>query len=165
MPASAILLSILGLLPFIGCGLGALGSTPATADRMLTALIAWGALVLAFTGGLHWGLVLGETETEKLAAPGSDSPARIRNARIGLAVLPLILGWLALLLPLVTAYWLGLLVLIAAYIGALAVEHHSNARTVMPQRYLWLRWGFTIVAVAMLTTVLTLRLLAQTIVL
>ena len=28
MPASAILLSILGLLPFIGCGLAALGPNP-----------------------------------------------------------------------------------------------------------------------------------------
>jgi heme exporter protein D len=33
----------------------------------------------------------------------------------------------------------------------------------MPHRYLWLRWGFTVVAVAMLVTVTTLRLLGQTI--
>ena len=58
MPASAVLLVILGLGPFIGCGLAALDPHVATADRMLTGLIAWGALVLAFTGGLHWGLVL-----------------------------------------------------------------------------------------------------------
>ena len=49
MPASAILLSILGLAPFIGCGLAALSHDPTVADRMLTALIAWGALTLAFT--------------------------------------------------------------------------------------------------------------------
>ena len=32
MPASAILLSILGLVPFIGCGLAALGPDAATAE-------------------------------------------------------------------------------------------------------------------------------------
>ncbi|HEY3846886.1 MAG TPA: DUF3429 domain-containing protein [Acetobacteraceae bacterium] len=164
MPASAILLSILGLAPFIGCGLAALGSDMATAGRMLTALIAWGALVLAFTGGVHWGLVLREPATEPLAASGSK-PGIGRHTRIGLAAVPLILGWLALLLPLVAAEWLALLALIVAYIAALVAEHHSSRRIVLPSRYLWLRWGFTVVAVAMLTTVLTLRLLGQTIVL
>lgn len=164
MPASAILLGILGLAPFIGCGLAALGHNMATADRMLTALIAWGALVLAFTGGLHWGLVLREPQTEPPVAPGTK-PSIGRHTRIGLAVVPLILGWLALLLPLVAAAWLALLVLIVAYIGVLAAEHHFGRRFTLPSRYLWLRWGFTVVAVAMLTTVLTLRLLGQTIVL
>jgi hypothetical protein len=131
---------------------------------MLTALIAWGALVLAFTGGLHWGLVLREPEAAPPVAP-AGKPEIGRNTRIGLAVLPLILGWVALLLPLVAAAWLALLLLIVAYIVALLAEHHAARRLVLPSRYLWLRWGFTIVAVAMLTTVLTLRLLGQTIVL
>ena len=163
MPVSAILLSILALAPFIGCSLAALSTDAAMAERMLTALIAWGALILAFVGGLHWGLVLREPESGPPVPPGSK-PAPGRNTRIGLAVLPLILGWLALLLPLIAATWLALLLLIAAYIAALVAEHHAARRFVLPSRYLWLRWGFTVVAVAMLTTVLTLRLLGQTIV-
>lgn len=158
MPVSAILLSILGLAPFIGCGLAALSPHPATAAHMLTALMAWAALVLAFIGGLHWGLVLRDTESPA-------APPRLPHARIGAAVLPLILGWIALLLPLVVADWLGLLLLIATYIGTALAEHRYSTRMLLPSRYLWLRWGFTIVAVAMLTTVLTLRLLGQTIVL
>jgi hypothetical protein len=164
MPASAILLSILALVPFIGCGLAALGPDTAMADRMLTALIAWGALILAFVGGLHWGLVMREPETGPPVVPGSK-PAPGRHMRIGVAVLPLVLGWLALLLPLIAAAWLALLLLIAAYIAVLVAEHHAARRFVLPSRYLWLRWGFTVVAVAMLTTVLTLRLLEHTIVL
>jgi hypothetical protein len=164
MPAAAILLSILGLVPFIGCGLVALGPNPETAARMLTALLAWGALVLAFTGGLHWGMVLREPALDPPLAPESQ-PLIGRHTRIGLAVLPLLLGWLALLLPLVAAAWLALLLLIVAYIAALLAEHHAARRLLLPARYLWLRWGFTIVTVAMLTTVLTLRLLGQTIVL
>jgi hypothetical protein len=164
MPALAILLSIFGLAPFVGCGLASLGPNVATADRMLTALIAWGALVLAFTGGLHWGLVLGEPEAGLPAASGSRRGIG-RHTRIGAAVLPLILGWLALLLPLIAEPWLALLLLIAGFIAVLVAEHHLSRRFMLPSRYLWLRWGFTVVAVAMLTTVLTLRLLGQTIVL
>ncbi len=164
MPISAILLSILALAPFIGCGLAALDPDPATAEHMLTALIAWGALLLAFSGGLHWGLALCETEAEPPATPGNQ-PGVGRHTRIGLAALPLILGWVALLLPLVTAPSLALLLLIGTYIAVLVAEHHAARRFVLPSRYLWLRWGFTVVAVAMLTTVLTLRLLGQTIVL
>jgi hypothetical protein len=164
MPISAILLSILGLAPFIGCGLAALGPEATSADRMLTALIAWGALMLAFVGGVHWGMVLREPDTATPALTG-DKPGIGRHARIGLAVLPPILAWMALLLPLVAAPWLALLLLIAAYIAALVAEHHAADRLALPTRYLWLRWGFTVIAVAMLTTVLTLRLLGQTIVL
>jgi hypothetical protein len=168
MPASAILLSILGLVPFIGCGLAALGPDAAMADRMLTALIVWGGLLLAFKGGLHWGLVLREPDTAPTGAP-TGAPASTsgmgRHVRIGLAVVPLILGWLAVLLPLVAAAWLALLLLIVAYIAVLAAEQQFARWSVLPSYYLWVRWGFTIVAVAMLTTVLTLRLLGQTIVL
>lgn len=155
MPLPVILLSMLGLLPYIGCGLLALGRDAATADHMLSALVTWAALVLAFAGGVHWGLVLRESEPEP----------PLRGARIGLSVLPLIVGWLALLVPLVASTWLALVLLIAAYIAVLVAEHHGGQRNILPPRYLWLRWGFTVVAVAMLTTVLTLRLLGQTIVL
>jgi hypothetical protein len=158
MPASALLLGILALAPFIGCGLAALGHDQAMADRMVSALIAWGALILAFVGGIHWGLVLREPETGPPVAPGSK-PTPGRNLRIGVAALPLLLGWLALLVPLIAAKWLALLLLIAAYIAVVVAEHHASRRFLLPVRYLWLRWGFTVVAVAMLTTVLTLRIL------
>ena len=163
MPISAILLSILGLAPFIGCGLAALGPHVGSAGRMLTALLAWGALVLAFTGGLHWGLVLRETGTGPPAVP--EATNRRPHAHVAMAVLPLVLGWVALLLPLVAAAWLGLLLLIAAYVAALAAELRWARLCAWPAHYLWLRCGFTIVAVAMLITVMTLRLLGQTIVL
>lgn len=178
MPASAILLSLLALAPFVGCGLGALGNDAGMAARMLTGLLAWGAVVLAFIGGMHWGLVMQASPvpaagmSAAMGGPVAGGPAlgvpipeRQRHARIGLGALPLILGWVALMLPLVTAYWVGLLLLIVAYIAALVAEHRFAAHLLLPRRYLPIRWGFTIVAVAMLTTVLTLRLLGQTIVL
>ena len=152
MPLPAILLSLLGLIPFIVCGLAALGPDAAAAAHMLTALIGYAAVTLAFAGGVHWGFALQAKEPE----------ASLERARFGLSVLPPLLGWIALLLLMVAA-WMALLLLIAGYIGAALLEHAAARRDLMPPRYLWLRWGFTIVSVAMLTTVLTLRLLGQTV--
>jgi hypothetical protein len=153
MPLLAILLSVLGLIPFIACGLAALGPDQVTADRMLSALIAYAAVVLAFAGGVQWGFELQSNQQD----------AFVQRARLGFGVLPLLVGWIALLLPLVAASWVSLIVLIAAYIGTVLVEHRAAKRNLLPPRYLWLRWSFTVVAVAMMVTVLTLRLLGQTI--
>jgi hypothetical protein len=160
MPLLAILLSVLGLVPFIVCGLAAVGTDPDTAGRMLEVLIGYAALVLAFVGGTHWGFGLQFTQpVQQLPQP---SP-RASRARLALGVLPLLLGWIALVLPLVVAPWVSLILLVAAYIGAMLVEQEAGRRELLPPRYLWVRWGFTLVAVAMLVTVMTLRLLGQTV--
>lgn len=153
MPLLAILLSVLGLVPFIACGLAALGSNPVTAARMLDALIAYAAVILAFAGGIHWGFELQSRQPD----------SSVERARLGLGIVPLLVGWVALLLPLVAAAWVALVVLIAGYIGTVLVEQEAGRRDLLPPRYLWLRWGFTVVAVAMMVTVLTLRLLGQTV--
>jgi hypothetical protein len=149
----AILLSVLGLVPFVVCGLAALGPEADTAERMLQALIAYAAVTLAFTGGIHWGFELQSRQREN----------SVHRMRLGLGILPPLIGWIALLLPLVVALWVSLIVLIAAYIGAMVVEQQAGRRNLLPPRYLWPRWGFTVVAIAMMTTVLTLRLLGRTI--
>ena len=153
MPLLAILLGVLGLVPFIGCGLAALSPDAGTAERMLNALIGYAAVILGFTGGIHWGL--------QLQAPQSD--ASLERTRLGLGIVSPFVAWVALLLPLVVAPWVALIVLIAAYIGAVLAEQKAGRRSMLPPRYLWLRWGYTVVAVAMMVTVLTLRLLGQTI--
>jgi Protein of unknown function (DUF3429) len=152
MPMLAILLSVLGLVPFIACGLAALGADPTTSARMLSALIGYAAVLLAFTGGIHWGFELQSRQQDTF----------VQRARLGLGVVPLLVGWIALLLPLVIAPWISLVMLIAGYIGAVLLEREAGRRDLLPPRYLWLRWGFTLVAVAMMITVLTLRLLGQT---
>jgi hypothetical protein len=153
MPLLAILLSVLGLIPFIACGLAALGADQVTADRMMSALIAYAAVTLAFAGGVHWGFELQSGQQDKF----------VQRARLGFGVIPPLVGWIALLLPMVAASWVSLIVLIAAYIGAVVVEQRAARSGLLPPRYLLLRWIFTIIAVAMMTTVLTLRLLGFTI--
>ena len=101
MPVLLILLSALGLIPFVACGLLALGHDVEASQRMLGALIGYSAVVLAFAGGVHWGL--------QLRASESNSAGR---AQLGLAVVPMVVGWIALVLPLVVLPWVSLLVLI-----------------------------------------------------
>jgi hypothetical protein len=153
MPLLAVLLSALGLVPFIVCGLEALGSDPTAADRMLTALIGYAAVILAFAGGIHWGFELQSRQQDRF----------VERARLGLGIVPPLVAWIALLLPLVVPAWVSLIALIAAYIGTVLVEQEAAKRDLLPPRYLWLRWGFTLVAVAMMITVLTLRLLGRTV--
>jgi len=151
MPLLAILLSVLGLIPFVVCGLAALGPDPGTAARMMSVLIGYAAVTLAFSGGVHWGFELQSRQQDMF----------VQRARLGLGVVPALAGWIALLLPLVVASWVSLIVLIAAYIGMVLVEHEAARRELLPPRYLWLRWSITVVAVAMMVTVLTLHLLRQ----
>ena len=153
MRLMVILLSVLGLVPLIGCGLGALNPEPETAKRMLEALIGYTALVLAFAAGVHWGFELQAPHTSRF----------VGRLRVGIPAVALLAAWAALLLPLVVAPASALIVLVAAYIGAILVEQRAAHYDALPPHYLWLRWGFTIPAIAMLVTVLTLRLLGQTI--
>jgi len=153
MPWLAILLSALGLVPFIVCGLAALGPDPDTAARMLDALIGYAAVVLAFIGGIQWGFELQSDQQQK----------SVSRARLALGILPLLVGWICLMLPVVVAPWVSLVVLIIAYIAVVLAEHEAARRNLLPPRYLWVRWGFTVVAVAVLVTVLTLRLTGLTI--
>ncbi len=153
MPMLAILLSVLGLVPFVVCGLAALAPDPTTSARMLSALIDYAAVTLAFSGGIHWGLELQSRQQDTF----------IERARLGLGILPPLIGWIALMLPLVIPPWVSLVVLIAAYIATVLIEQEAARHDLLPPRYLWPRWGFTLVAVAMMVTVLTLRLLGQTV--
>ena len=152
MPPLAILLGIIGMAPVIGCGLGALGSG-AGADRLLAILIAYCAVTLSFLGGMQWGLAL-------LA---STDP-RVQRWRLLLGGLPPLVGWAALMISLVLPDWIALALLTAGFVGTIVLEHRSVQRGVeMPRGYLWLRWGLSVVVVAMLVTVLTLRLLHLTV--
>ena len=151
MPAIAISLSLLGLLPLIGFAFGAVGHIPETAERMLVSLIDYAALVLAFAGGVHWGLAL----------PPDSARASLR---IGAGVLPLIVAWVALAVGQFIAPSVALTVLILGYLATVLTEHRAARTLLVPPRYVWMRWGFSFVAVAMMAMVLILRGVGQTIV-
>jgi hypothetical protein len=151
MPAIAVLLSLLGLVPFVFFAFGAVGHIPETAERMLVSLIDYSALILGFAGGVHWGLAL--------------LPAAVRPAvRFGAGVLPLIIAWIGLVLAQMVSPSMALAVLILGYLATVLTEHRAARRLLVPSGYVWIRWGFSAVAVVMMVMVLVLRGIGQTIV-
>jgi hypothetical protein len=151
MPAVAIPLSLLALVPLIFFAFGAVGQIPETAERMLISLIDYAALLLAFAGGVHWGLGL---------APEAARP----GLRFGAGVLPLVVAWFGLVASQFVAPSVALVVLMAGYLATVLTEHRAARRLLVPGRYVWLRWGFSVVAMVMMVMVLVLRGVGQTIV-
>lgn len=161
LPPTALLLGIVGLLPFIGLGIAAVSAgTDADNQRYLWGLVGYGAVILAFLGGVHWGFVLHPS-----ALPANMDPTTRRDAgRLALGVLPSIIGWAALMTPLLAVPEVGLAILIVGYIGTVATEAHWRRRELMPTGYMAMRWGLSVVVVAVLVTVLVLRLIGAKIV-
>ena len=151
MPTIAMILSLLGLAPLIFLACGAVGTIPETASRMLIALIDYASLILAFVGGVHWGLAL---------PPGAVRP----TLRFAAGILPLVAAWIGLVLAQLVAPWIALAVLIIGYLGTVLAEHRAAQRSLLPLPYVWARWGFSVVAVVMMAMVLILRGVGQTVV-
>ncbi len=147
LPPLAILLGVAGILPFIIFSIGAVDSSPGQALASARALIGYGGVILGFLGGVHWGFTLGEPET-----------GRAVRARLGLGVVPALVGASAILASIVLEPKLPLALLIVGFIGTVVVESRAQKRDLVPHGYMLMRWLITIVVVALLTTVLVLRL-------
>jgi len=150
LPMFAILLGLGGLLPFAACGLGALSPDPALADRSLLALVAYGAVILAFLGGVHWGFAL----------DGSGTPTvRVQRLRFGLSVSPSLVGWAALLLAFLGLPLVALALLMAGVVATTLVEARATRQDLMPQSYMRLRWVLSAGVLVCLAGVCLVRLL------
>jgi hypothetical protein len=123
-----------GLLPFVACAALILWA-PEEATRHVAgrALVGYGAVILSFLGGVHWGLVLrgGATRGAGMLAIG---------------VLPSLVGWAALLLPFDAAA----AVQAGAFGGLWLYEHRVLGPAVLPPAYLALRRSLTLVVIAAL---------------
>ena len=138
VPASAAWLGGLGALPFLGlAGAAAFLSGP---HRLLAsqALEAYGAVILSFLGGVHWGLAMGthegQTDSGKLAP------------RLLLSVVPSLVGWLAVLVggsP-------GLAILAAGVAAMLFVDLRATRLGHAPPWYPKLRIPLSLVVIASL---------------
>lgn len=130
------LLGYAGLVPFAAAAVLALLGPPSWRGLALSALAAYGAVILSFLGAVHWGLALRATPDEAHAA----------WPRLGLGVLPALVGWVALLLPARP----GLCLLAAGVVAVAAVETAAARRGVVQQSYLGLRWTLSLGAGACL---------------
>ncbi len=151
LPMFAILLGLGGLLPFAACGLGALSPDPALADRSLLALVAYGAVILAFLGGVHWGFALDGS--------GATPTVRVQRLRFGLGVLPSLAGWAALLLAVLGLPLVALALLMAGVVATTLVEARAARQDLMPRSYMRLRWVLSAEMLVCLAGVCLVRLL------
>ncbi len=119
-----------GLIPFLACA-GVMLAAPDLAARELAGrvLVGYGAVILAFLGGVHWGLVL--------RARGERA-----SGLLAIGVLPSLAGWATLFLPFDAA----IAVQVAAFGGFWLYEHRVLGPAVVPPAYLGLRRWLTLVA-------------------
>ena len=152
----AILLSVGGLIPFVVFGLAAVSPIDEPpAHQALLGLIGYGGVILSFVGAVHWGL----------AIAGYADPieaGRVMRLRLALGVVPALVGWAALLIALATPFSaIALGLLIAGFLGVILVEARARRDRLIPGGYMGMRWTITVCVLAVLATVLVLRLLGS----
>lgn len=137
--SSALWLGIAGLLPFFFLASTAL-LEPALRVAVHMPLVAYGAVILAFVGALHWGIAL-------------VLPTATDRQRIFLmlwSVVPALLAWAAVLLPV----GLDLALLIAAFWIHFAFDYQLAQQQPIPRWYLPLRIILTVGATLSLVAAL-----------
>lgn len=153
IPPITYALGAAGLIPFIACAMGAL-TAGAWQQRAMLALLAYGAVILAFLGGVHWGLVLAPAESPPFAA----------RSRLSLGIVPSLLGWAAMILATLGLAELGLALLILGFAATVLMEHRWAGLGLVPPAYMRLRWALSLVVLMTLITVLSLRLIGASVV-
>ena len=137
VPPSAAWLGGLGALPFIGLAGAAPYLDSALRVLVVHALVAYGATILSFLGGVHWGLAIGSR---------SNADHQEFQTRLIVSVIPSLAAWTALLFPENT----GLLILAAAIAAILWVDIRATRLGHAPQWYPKIRIPLTCVVVAAL---------------
>jgi hypothetical protein len=142
------------LLPLLLCASAVLATTESQSLGWMTALLSYGAVLLALFGGVHWGFLLSSAE----ARPAD-------RLRLALGVVPALFGWAALLVTLILPPEVGVGVLIVGFAAFALSETRVYHDQLLPAGYMWLRWGHTLVVVAVLVALLVLRLVGARIIL
>ncbi|WP_367237325.1 DUF3429 domain-containing protein [Pseudomonas sp. Rh2] len=128
-PSRFKVLGYSGLLPFVGAALLICLATDYR-DSLSVALVGYGAVILSFVGALHWGFAM---TLQELSANG-------RQERLVWSVIPALIGWVSMLLP---VSW-GSLVLACGFIGHLWQDR--KLVNILPGWYWPMRVRLTIVA-------------------
>lgn len=145
MPGIALLLGILGLIPFVALTVASAFTSQALRSWLLFALCAYGAAILSFLGGIHWGLGIG-------AACHIGQRTRLILS-LCFSVIPALVAWASLLLPLE----LGLLSLSAAMAIMLVADVAASRFDVVPRWYPTLRMPLALIAATSLIAASALR--------
>jgi hypothetical protein len=141
----AIVLGLGGLIPFVAASFGAVTLQGDWATRSLLALQAYAAVILAFLGGVHWGVGL---------EAGTGQTVGAQRARFGLGVVPSLIGWAGLLVTFVGLPLVGLGIMSAGFIALTIAEARATQSGMLPGSYMALRWVLSIIVILCLVSVL-----------
>lgn len=134
-PRAAWILGVAGLLPFVALStLAHLRPEPWYAI-WLAALAQYGAVILAFVGALHWGY-----------AVQRDLRGSASGITYGWSVMPALLGWMSLQLPI----WSALRMQAATLVLCVAVDRVLARHYAVPDWFMPLRYTLTLVAASCL---------------
>ena len=86
VPMPARIFGLAGLIPFWTLALLVFLGDASMRASTLAVLIAYGAVILSFLGGVHWGIAV-------------RAPTQAGWKRLGWGVTPSLIGWVAVLMP------------------------------------------------------------------
>jgi len=135
IPTGAKWLGFSGLIPFIGCTLAVALTSEPYKSFALSLLLGYGAVILSFLGGVHWGLAV---------APGA-SEEKLTKLLV-LSVIPSLIAWAALFLQ----DRLALIVLALAIAMVLVLDRMSVREGRAPSWFMALRRYLSTGAIASL---------------
>ncbi|RTL53998.1 MAG: DUF3429 domain-containing protein [Bradyrhizobiaceae bacterium] len=134
VPPAASWLGGFGLVPFFLCALLTLVADQPLRGHAALALLAYGAIILSFLGGIHWGLAI-----------SSSSPPSSETTRwLVVSVVPSLIAWISLLAPAKA----GFLILAAAFALMLWVDLAATRLHRTPAWYPKLRLPLSCGAIA-----------------
>lgn len=134
-PRAALWLGWAGVVPFV---LLAAVVFVRMEEPYAAALRAYGLAILAFMGGVHWGIAM-------TTAPGPTAPRPAARRREGflVSVVPALVGWFSLALPL----GIGLVALAIAFAGLAVYDVAAARRGITPLWYGPLRVQLSMVVI------------------
>ncbi|MBB2204320.1 DUF3429 domain-containing protein [Gluconacetobacter takamatsuzukensis] len=145
LPLPTVLMGIVSPVPAVILAVGGLFSSAAV-PGMTMGLVEYAALLLAFSGAVHWGLAL----DRPTLITGGRLDARRDNRRLMIGALPLPVGWLACHMTFLGHVPVGLAILLAGFFGLFLAERAAWRRGELPSGYLALRLWLTAIFMACL---------------
>jgi hypothetical protein len=128
LPVLARWLGYSGLIPFVAIAAGLWLGPLEWRAALHSAMLGYGAVILSFMGAVHWGLAM-----------AGEGQGQGEQRRLALSVLPALLGWLALLLPVSFGYS----VLLLGFAGLCLIDQLAGRRGLLPSWYPPMRVSLT----------------------
>ncbi len=150
----AVLLTLAGAIPFVVLGADVL-LDPLDSPTAIEVLISYGAVILSFTGAVHWGFALRDTAHPVNGTPLTPAVLGAERQLLIFGIVPAVIGWVALSVMLhFDAPGLALFLLLAGFFITVVVETLGRGRGVVAGNYLVLRWSVSIIVLVVLLIVL-----------